>query len=229
MKTVNLLPEWYLQQQRQSKNLRVHLGIMILLGLGMVAATVVARGRIAALTVRRDALARHVAQDGDPDQQLQTRQTELKRLENLQLAYRELGNTIPMSAVIQQVQNDMTLGMALSRVTIDVRSEPVKGSGLIGDIRHPPHNHNIAYLVVVGVAPNDVQIAQLIGKVSSNPLFSDVALNYTHTELLNDHSIRRFEIQMEMELERLATEDARPADGSPALRADSTGGHDNAG
>src|SRR5271156_6702745 len=92
MKTVNLLPAWYVQQQRQSKNLRVHLGIMILLGVGMFAATVGARERIAVLSFRRDALARHVAQDGDPDQELQARQTELKRLENLQLAYRELGN-----------------------------------------------------------------------------------------------------------------------------------------
>ncbi len=77
----------------------------------------------------------------------------LKRLNNLELAYRELGNTIPMSAVIQQIQNDMTMGMALSRVTIDVRSEPVKGSGFVGDAAHPPHNHDVAHIVVVGSRP----------------------------------------------------------------------------
>ncbi len=70
-----------------------------------------------------------------------------------------------------------------------------------------------------------MQIAQLIGKVSTNTLFSDVSLNFTRTEILSEHSIRRFEIQMEMELERLATEDQER---SP-VRAATTGGDNHAG
>ena len=33
MKTVNLLPGWYLLQQHRQKNIRVHIGVMLLLGL----------------------------------------------------------------------------------------------------------------------------------------------------------------------------------------------------
>jgi hypothetical protein len=225
MKTVNLLPDWYLNQQQQKKNLRVHVAVMIALGISAFGFTFFARHRIATLSAERAALAGKVTEVGDPDAKLQVQQSELKRLNNLELAYRELGNTIPMSAVIQQIQNDMTAGMALSRVTIDVRSEPVKGSGFVGDTKHPPRNHDVAHVVVVGVAPNDVQIAQLIGKVSTNPLFTDVSLNYTHTELLNDRSIRRYEIQMEMDLERLVTQDQD----NDKLRADNTGDPDHAG
>jgi hypothetical protein len=224
MKTVNLLPDWYLAQQQQKRNLRVHLAVMVVLGLAACGFTLAARHRLGTLAAERDLLAAKVNDVGDPTPTLQAQQTELKRLNNLELAYRELGNTVPMSAVIQQIQNDMTAGMALSRVTIDVRPEPVKGSGFVGDTKHPPHNHDVAHIIVVGVAPNDVQIAQLIGKISTNPLFTDVSLNYTHTELLNEHSIRRFEIQMEMDLERLVTEDE-----DTTLRAESSGGTDHAG
>jgi hypothetical protein len=225
MKTVNLLPKWYLDQQRQRRNLRVHLGIILLLGMGAVASTIVGRERIVMLEERRSTLAERAATVGDPGAKLVAESAELQRLNNLELAYRELGNTVPMSAVIQQIQNDMTRGMALSKVTIEVQQQTVKGSGFVGDAKHPPRERDVARIVVVGVAPNDVQIAQLIGKVSTNPVFSNVSLNYTHSEVLNEHSIRRFEIQMEMEMDRLATQD----DDAAVLRSDTTGGNDNAG
>jgi hypothetical protein len=226
MKTVNLLPGWYLDQQQQKRNLRVHVAVMVVLGLSAVGFTFFARQHIAGLAAERSALANKVKEVGDADAKLQVQQTELKRLNNLELAYRELGNTVPMSAVIQQIQNDMTTGMALSSVLIDVHSEPVKGSGFVGDTKHPPRNHDVAHLVVVGVAPDAAPIAQLIGKLATNPLFADtVSLNYEHTELLNEHSVRRFEIQMEMDLERLMTRE----DDAGKMRAENTGGTDNAG
>ena len=232
MKTVNFLPDWYRQQQRQGRNLRVHIGVMILLGVAVFGARFVGSGHIAKLAVAQAQLAQQEKLVGDPTSQLEAKQAELKRLENIQLAYQELGNTIPMSAVVQQILNDMTLGMALSHVNIEVHLEAVKGSGILGDVRHRTRTHNVAHIVFVGVAPNDVQIAQLVGKISSNPLFSEISLNYTHTELLSDRSIRRFEIQMSMDLDRLAVDDgpSDPAHASaPKQQAMGKGGSNHAG
>ena len=159
-----------------------------------------------------EALVQQTKEIGDPQDQLQKDIAELKRLENMQVAYRELGNTVPMSAVIQQIQNNMTEGMALSHVSVDVHSEALKGSPFVG-AKSAPRLHEVAHLTVVGIASNDVHIAQLIGKLSGNPLFTDVSLNYTRTEILRDYSVRRFEIQMQMDLDPLAAEDP---DASPA-------------
>jgi hypothetical protein len=123
------------------------------------------------------------------------------------MAYRELGKTIPMSAVIQQLQNDMGKGMALSHVSIEVRPDPVKGSGFVGDLRNPPRYHDVAYLGVEGLAPDDQLIYHLIEKLSSNPLFADVTLDYVRTGTMQGFMVRRFEIKMKMDLERLTTED----------------------
>ena len=219
MKTVNFLPDWYRQQQRQGRNVRLHVGVMVLLGTAIAGARFVADEHVASLAAERTQYVEQANRIGDPTPALEAKRGELKRLENIQLAYRELGNTIPMSAVTQQVLNDMTMGMALSHVGIEVHTEAIKGSGILGDVLHPPRTHNVAHITFVGVAPNDVLIAQLVGKISQNTLFSDVSLNYTHTELLADRSIRRFEIQMSMDLDRLAVDDG-PGGAKPTQQAE---------
>lgn len=210
MKNINLLPTWYTQEQHQRKVLRLQFMLLLALGGVMGGWLMYAQRDLLALRQQHDALQQRAAMVGDLNAQLSARRTDLAKLENLQLAYRELGHTVPMSLVVQQLQNDMTAGMALSKIAIDVRSEAIKGTGNIGDAKNPAKFREIARLTVVGIAPNDTQIAQLIGKVSQNPLFSEVALNYTRTEILRDYNVRRFEIQMNMDLDRLSIDDQRP-------------------
>jgi len=210
LKNINLLPTWYTQDQHQRKVLRLQFMLLLALGGVMGGWLMYAQRDLITLRQQHDTLAQRASMVGDLNAQLSARRTDLAKLENLQLAYRELGHTVPMSLVVQQLQNDMTTGMALSKITVDVRSEAIKGTGNIGDAKNPAKFREIARLTVVGIAPNDTQIAQLIGKVSQNPLFSEVALNYTRTEILRDYNVRRFEIQMNMDLDRLSIDDQRP-------------------
>ncbi len=46
MKTVNLLPEWYFDQQRRGRNLRRHVGFMLLLCAAGIGWTFIGRVRI---------------------------------------------------------------------------------------------------------------------------------------------------------------------------------------
>jgi Tfp pilus assembly protein PilN len=205
MKTVNLLPGWYRQQQRRQKNMRFHAGAMLLLGAAMVGATVFGRQQLAAQNHRRDALAATLQKICDPAVPLRQAKADLQRLEEVRLARQELGNTIPMSAVIQQLQNAMTRGMALSSVNVEVRPEPVRGSGVVGDLKNPPRYHDVAHLSVTGIAPDEGKIAAFIDNVARNPLFADVMLDYTRTGELQRYPVRRFEIQLRMDLERLTS------------------------
>ena len=207
MKTINLLPSWYLEQRRYQKNVRLQVGAMVLLGAAMFGITLLARQHLAAMQVQSAKLAEQLSHIGDPGAELQRQQQSMRRLEELKLAHRELGKPIPYSKVIQQVQNAMTPGMALSNVGIDVRSDPVKGSGFVGDSHNPPRYHDTARISIVGIAPRNEQISQLLGKVSTNPLFTDVTLDYTRAGTLEGYSVLKFEIQMSMDLERLTSQD----------------------
>jgi Tfp pilus assembly protein PilN len=210
MKTVNLLPPWYIQQHRRNSFLRLHLAIMVALGAGMLGANWVGQQRVSALNHRRDELARQLTTIHDPAKDLTQAQNDLRRLEDLRLARKELGNTVPMSAVVQQLRNDMTPGMALSDVAVDVRSEPVKGSGVVGDARNPPRYRDVAHLNIMGIAPNDRPITDFIVAISKNPLFAGVTLDFIRTGNLNNYTVRKFEIQIDMDMELLSAED--PAD-----------------
>ena len=95
--------------------------------------------------------------------------------------------------------------MALSRVYLEVRPDPIKGSGL-ADSQKPTRLHDVAYLSVEGIAPNDVQITKFWEKLATNPLFSDVNLDFTRAGTLQTYVVRRFELKMKMDLERLTTE-----------------------
>ena len=205
MKTVNLLPGWYRQQERRQLNLHFHAGAMLVLGAAMIGLTIAGRRELAAMNHRRDALAATLRQVQDPAPQLQQATADFRRLEELRLARQELGNTIPMSAVIQQLQNDMTRGMAFSNVNVEVRPEPLRGSGVVGDPKNPPRYHDVAHLSITGIAPDESRIAVYIDNISKNPLFADVMLNYTRTGELLHHPVRRFEIQLSMDLERLTS------------------------
>jgi hypothetical protein len=207
VKTVNLLPKWYRQQRRQRRIVRMHVGAMLLLAAGMAGLWAAGQRQLRAVALERERLAATVAAMPDAQVELQRGQNDLRRLEDLQLAYRELGKTIPMSSVIQQIQNEMTPGMALAHLLIEVRPDPVKGSGTVGDARTPPRYHDVAYLSVEGVAPKDEDIARMIAKLAANPLFAEVTLDYSREGILNGFLVRRFEIKMKMDLERLTTQD----------------------
>ncbi len=171
------------------------------------------QGRVLALRRDRDQRAARLAILPDRQADLLHEQISLHHLEDLQLAYRELGKTIPMSSVIQQIQNDMSPGMALTNLLIEVRPDAVKGSGMIGDVRTPPRYHDVAYLSVEGIAPpppkqdHQDQVAMLFDKLSHNPLFEEVTLDYARDGTLNAFLVRRFEIKLKMDLERLTTQD----------------------
>jgi hypothetical protein len=207
MKRVNLLPEWYVQQHRLTRALRVHVAVMVALGASLAGAIWLGKQQVQALNRERDHVTATLQSVRDPQKELAQAQADLRRLEDLRAARKELGNTVPMSNVIQQLRNKMTPGMALSDVAIDVRAEPMKGSGVVGDLRNPPRYHDVAHLTIMGIAPNDKQITQFIDFISRNPLFAGVTLDFIRTGSLDGYTVRKFELQIDMDMELLATED----------------------
>lgn len=207
MNKVNLLPDWYLTQQKQKRLLVWRLALLSLVALAMLGWTASEQTRVAALELQDQALIATPDPGATHLQPLQAqRESQIRFLLNQQLAYHDVGNTIPMSAVIQQVINNLTPGMALSRSAIDVRSEPYKNSNETAGSGTPTVKfHEVAHYVFVGVAPNDLVIAQLIDRLQKNPLMADLTLNYTRSEILREASVRRFEIHLSIDLERLST------------------------
>lgn len=209
MKRVNLLPAWYIKQQHERSRLRVRFTLLLCGVLTLVAWIGFQKSHVASLERHHAALLSQLHELRHVDEDLAAARTELNKAEILRAAYRELGPTVPMSALLQQIQNDLEPGMMLSKVSIDIRDESPRQNGPI-DPKSRPKPRPIARLTAIGFAPSDVQIATVIGRYSENPLLSEVTLNYSRPEIVKDYSARRFEIQMIVDLSRLHSEEASP-------------------
>ena len=205
-KTVNLLPGWYRKELRQRRRLRAYLGLMLALGVALVVTAKISDGHLAKVRKEHDVVQARASVVRDMSPEISIIRGELDRLAERQRACRELGPTVPVSKLAQQIFNDMTEGMSLSRLTVEVHNEAVKGTGYVGDKQNPPRYHDVAHLVVVGVAPQDAKVNAMFTKLSDNPLFSDVSMTYLRREILRDYEVRRFELQMTVDLDRLSLE-----------------------
>ena len=209
MKRVNLLPAWYIKQQHERSRLRVRITLLVCGMLTLAAWVGFQKSHLASLERRQALLTSQLQELHHVDADLAAAKAELSKAEMLRAAYRELGPTVPMSALLQQIQNDLEPGMMLSRVGIDVRDESPRQVGPV-DVKTRPKPRPVAHITAVGFAPNDVLIANVIGRYSSNPLLSEVTLNYSRPELVQEYAVRRFEIQMIIDLSRLNAEDTQP-------------------
>ena len=147
---------------------------------------------------------------GNPAAELQKQQANLRRLEELKLAHRELGKPIPYSKVIQQVQNNgMERGMAAFERGNRCAIRPGEGQRVCRRCAQSRRAFTATPLASAlwGSRRNDEQISRLLGSISTNPLFSDVTLDYTRAGTLEGYSVLKFEIQMSMDLERLTAQD----------------------
>lgn len=208
MKRVNLLPAWYIRQQHERSRLRVRFTLLVCGMLTLVAWIGFQKSHMASLERRQAMLLAQLNELHHVDADLAAAKSELNKAEVLRAAYHELGPTVPMSALLQQVQNDLEPGMMLSRVSIDVRDESPRQVGPV-DVKSRPKPRPIARVTAVGFAPNDVLIANVIGRYSANPLLSEVTLNYSRPEVVQDYAVRRFEIQMVIDLSRLHAEETQ--------------------
>ena len=207
MKKVNLLPVWYTQRQRERQMLRTRILMLICLGVMMVAWKVSSNARLAHLETLATELReqREIVRNEAAD--VHERQAYNAHLEKRAAAYRELGHPAPVHELLQQIENELLPGMALTDVTMDVRQDPIQGAGNVGDRQNPPRYRQVATFCIEGIAPRDEQVAQMVDRLTHNPVFTDVNMNYTRGDVLRGFAVRRFQIRLSVDLERLPAGD----------------------
>jgi Tfp pilus assembly protein PilN len=206
LKTVNLLPEWYRKELRQRKRLRRNLGLFVALGAVLAAGAHFSQLHLASVRAQHATLKAHAASVQDLTPVIAAMKADNDRLQDRKEACKELGAAVPMSKLMQQIFNEMPAGTAISRFSIEVKSEAIKGTGFVGDRQNPPKFHDVAHLIVVGVAKDDTQANTLFSELSKNPLFTEVTMPYLRREIVMGYEARRFELQLVMDLDRLAVE-----------------------
>ena len=81
------------------------------------------------------------------------------------------------------------------------RKQAKTGKDQEGKPLPPPPPQTIVDLVMIGVAPTDVQVAQYMTTLARSELLSEVNLVYSEESVLQDTTLRRFRIEMRVDPE----------------------------
>ncbi len=112
----------------------------------------------------------------------------------------ELGSRTDCTAVLAELCHIMPAGMSLVSMdlkTVDVRADSAAGGRTTG--KDAPSgaasgdNVRRIRLLITGLAPTDVDVANFIGQMSASPLFEDVNMGYVKTVMFRQKPAREFQ------------------------------------
>lgn len=195
MNTVDFLPRRLkLQRSRRMRLRRQGAGILgMLIALGVVAYTsdlriAAAEGGLADREQRREELARQLS--AMPSLTAQLAEGNIK-----QRISRELGSRLAVNAVLAELGRLLPAKAALTGLqyaTVDVRRQaaatgaPAAPTGPVSAAAAAAATtEKRVRVVITGITPGDLDVADLLGRLSTCPLFSDVKMGFSKTVTLD--------------------------------------------
>ncbi len=201
MTHVDFLPDRIKAQRARLRRLAVQGGLLALCLLCLAALAYVFDGRVRRARAELTMLAERGQRVGD---QLQLRVDLESQLADLMIKQRieeQLGRRVGTLYVLGELQRVMPESMALTSLKMETVSVAVPA-------RRPRVNGNraLAYsksqetarvkrvrLVLTGMAPTDVDVANFIGQLAASPVFEDVDMGYAKTIEFRGRTARDFE------------------------------------
>lgn len=204
MREMEFLPDWYprLRSRKRQIALQGWMSLLIVGGLGLW--LVLISRNTAAAQLRLERLS------GD----LSSTQVELEKLRSLEHLQRQLrvqdevmariGLHVEMTRLVNALEAAMSRDMALLDLNMEVREQEKRITGL-ADIVNKAAKPRTAidrrlHVKVRGVAPTDVELANFLFKLTNDPLFDTVTLNYARERRERGHLMREFEVSFTINL-----------------------------
>lgn len=201
MQNIDFLPEKIKQQRARRRRLvrQGYLLVVCLISLGVLG--YIRHGRInkaQAQLVLLDERVKNVRQQLAMREDLERQQAELlikKRIDDL------LGSRVDTLDLLAELERVLPATVSLTSLKIeamDVRVpiKPVKveaGQTVPGTQRQRERTIRRVRLLLTGLAPTDVAVANFIGQLSASPVFEDVNMGYTKNVIFENHVARQFQ------------------------------------
>lgn len=203
MTEIDFLPERIRQQRRRRKLLvrQAYLMLLCLIGLGVM--TYVFQSRVARAASELEMLrSRGAAMDS---------QVALREQLNQQMAdwmikgriEEQLGRRVSTLHVLGELQRVLPESMTLTNLTMETVETPVmedpagrrnQSSGVVSrGGRGRNKTVKRVRLIITGVAPTDVDVANFIGQLAGSRMFENVNMGYAKTETLRGRDARKFQ------------------------------------
>jgi hypothetical protein len=210
MREVEFLPEWYprVRQRRRMVVMQTwaSLALICALGVWMLLVQRNVHAREVELSSLRTDLNQSEAEVSRLEELLQLQQ-QLGRQDQIFL---KIGRPIESTKIITTLEQLMPRDMALLDMTVE-KDETVTRSAnaLAARAARPPQAGSAAAAAAAeikirlrlhGVAPNDMDLAEFLAKLTTKPFFKQTELIYTRERQDSGHVMREFEVSVVMNI-----------------------------
>lgn len=195
MKRIDFLPERIKRQRRRRRVLQKQgaagvVVVALLAGLGYMNQGRVSQARGELVMRQRDQQAMQMRLAMIPDLLAQQAEGRIK-----QRISEELGSRVDVRAVMVELGRLLPPSAALLSLDLStVETQSRQGATFAGGLQAPTEPR--VKLIITGVAPTDVDVANFIGQLSASPLFEDVNMGYARTIQVDDQqrNARSFQV-----------------------------------
>jgi hypothetical protein len=204
MRELEFLPEWYprLRRQRRRVALQGWLTLVIVTGLGLW--LTLARRNVANADAALSAYEVQILQTETERRQLEEQLRIKGQLEQREEVVASLGFPVEMSRLLRTLDVIMPREMSLKDITCTTEEHPVVAQGAAAAQARPaderPQMDRRLKVKLVGVAPNDVDLANFLAGLTNYPFFEQVALARADGIVDGGHAMREFEVSFSMSL-----------------------------
>jgi hypothetical protein len=204
MRELEFLPEWYPVLRRRRQRTVVHAWVTAVVLLALTGWSISASQT---LDIR-------IKEDAALGAQLSEVRSELKMLEQqLQLRHQldqqgrllhRVGLQVDTTRLLGEL--DSLMGREMFLLSLHTDTQETRPSSENADGTQPkPDNAQVSRRLIVrlvGVAPSDVHIANLLANLAGRPQFEDVRMSYARDRLSGQHLMREFEISFSIDVNR---------------------------
>jgi Tfp pilus assembly protein PilN len=203
MHELEFLPDWYPRALQRRRLLRLEAWMLLILLGGLCAWALLVNDNVKQARAELSSL----------QSQMSKTDLELERLDDLLALQKQwhvqdqiiarLGGYLEVSRLVGALDRAMPPNAALTELRIGTRDEAhPPGPGLAGAARatiDTPVERRVR-IVLNGVAPSDVDLADLLARLTSEPLFEQVAMSYARDRVQAGHVLREFQITFSISL-----------------------------
>ncbi len=211
MNEINFLPQSFLEAQNRRQRLFREVVIlcgMVLIGLALFAGQ---SGRVMSIRSQVERKSEELAA-------AELRSTEVSKLKaqqqqlKLQLAVHDgLAMPLNMSSILASISQVLPPRMALTEITCSSDAPKLDLSDLKKSATSKKKSskkqkivkvqERVMQIQVMGLSPSDVDVANLVGALSANPIFQNVKMRYAKSAAIDKVMAREFRLEMEVSLD----------------------------
>jgi hypothetical protein len=205
---INFLPATFAHEQSRKKRTVFRAAIVVLVAVAMGLWYRTASRQVAVLEAQATEAQATVAssfRDEAQIQQLKDQQATLVRQVNLQ---KQLMPTLTASQVLAVLTNLTPGGVAMTNVSIvGQRVSPdtpatAAGSPTSDKAAKSASAEGPLMIHLAGIAPNEMEVANLVGQLTGHALFRNVKLSFSRPTSVDNLIGREFQIEMEVDMDR---------------------------